>query len=977
MENLTKIAAHVPGVVYQYQRWPDGRSAFPYASPGIRSIYGIEAEAVRQDASAVFAALHPDDLDAVSASIQKSEKDLSIWRATYRVCHQDGKVLWVEGEATPERQSDGSTIWHGYIRDVTDSKKLEQEVEESGARYRSVVQSSKDGFMLVDAAGTIRQVNLALCELLGYTADELVGLGVTALHYGETEQDVVSRVEAIKSQGGAQFEAEYQCKDGSLIPVEISIGYSDLTPAEFFAFVRDIRARRLDQELTRLRAELFREVMEGNEETLLRVAVDTAERITHSQSGFFHFFDKDNETISLSTWSTATMEGACGLKAVPSHYPLNKAGVWADAVRQQEPVIVDFEEDISKKAQLPFGHAPLFRGLFVPVVRDAHVVAILGVGNKFRKYDQQDISLVSQVAEVVFDYVERSFAEQRVRRMAFFDPLTDLPNRRLLTDRLERAIAQARRVNSKLAVCYLDIDNFKPVNDKWGHEFGDELLKAFTTRLKAEVREVDTLARIGGDEFVVVLTQVDGPHSIDGFLTRVLKVSSLPFRIGQRKIDLSVSIGITLFPSDDIDSDGLIRDADHAMYKAKSRGRNTYEFYDPEETRLLQQQREMIEELEFAIETGQLLLHFQPRTVLKTGEVAGFEVLIRWQHPERGLIFPDQFLPLIQGTHLEWQVDRFVLSSAIAVHKRWAKEGHKLSLSVNLTSSTLQMPDFPQRIKALFGDAIGEVAPYFEFEVLEQESIEDMDRVANVMLDCVGLGVKFSLDDFGTGFSSLSYFHKLPIEIVKIDQGFVRNMFVNPKDYGIVEGVLRLASAIDRPVVAEGVESIDLGVMLALSGCRYAQGYGIAKPMPEGSVLEWLEAWADPGNQWLALGDHLEAPSEQIDLNAALFSFKSWRSRVVNAEDRAGDVAQACGSFRPTAFEEWLGGVGAAHYGKLARWEHLRQVYELSCAEYDRFGMAPNEQESQQSWTRFLERSQEVEDLLAELRSNLASGARP
>jgi diguanylate cyclase (GGDEF)-like protein len=491
-------------------------------------------------------------------------------------------------------------------------------------------------------------------------------------------------------------------------------------------------------------------------------------------------------------------------------------------------------------------------------------------------------------------------------------------------------------------VCYLDIDHFKPVNDKWGHEVGDQLLSAYTHRLKGELRDSDTLARIGGDEFVLVLTNVESLQAVDKLMQRLLDVSAKPFRIEHRRIELSASIGVTLFPNDDVDADGLIRDADHAMYIAKSRGKNTYEFFDSDESRQLQEQRLLVQELEQGIESKDLVLHFQPRIELETGDISGFEVLVRWQHPERGLLFPDQFLPAIKDTHLEWFVDQYVLQAAIATHKAWSKAGFPVSLSVNLTSSTLQMHDFPARLKALFGKDLKQIAPYFELEVLEQSSIEDTGRVGKVMLECVKLGVQFSLDDFGTGFSSLSYFHDLPIEVVKIDQSFVRNMLGSQKDYGIVEGVLRLASAIDRPVVAEGVETIELGLLLGLRGCKYAQGYGIARPMPGDQVLPWIEQWCDGKNQWSALRYEFDGPTGYSDLNTALFSYHKWSERLFGQGETEGFVAAARENMRPAAFEDWMQGLGFVHYHKLPHWHMLEDLHRLNretlreiCAEVD------------------------------------------
>jgi diguanylate cyclase (GGDEF)-like protein len=607
------------------------------------------------------------------------------------------------------------------------------------------------------------------------------------------------------------------------------------------------------------------------------------------------------------------------------------------------------------------------RGLYVPVLRGDAVVAIMGVGNKPSHYDEYDQSLVSQVAEIALDYIERNAVEKRVQQMAFSDVLTGLPNRRLLTDRLEQALALARRERHLVAICYLDLDGFKPVNDRWGHDVGDRLLVEYTHRLQQELRASDTLARIGGDEFVVLMTQVDRLNSVERVIGRLLQVSAEPFIVEGTRARLSASIGVTVFPDDNVDADALVRHADQAMYAAKSSGKNTFAYYDARESERAHERRMQTTEFERALVEEQLVLHLQPRIALDSGVVVGFEALVRWQHPQRGLLYPDAFLGLIEGTPLQGALDHWVLSEAVALHRRWRAAGHNLSISVNLTPYSLQQEDFPERLRELLGDPEDDIARYFELEVLEQSSIDDIGVVAEVMQSCVRMGVQFSLDDFGTGFSSLTYFHSLPISTLKIDRCFVQQMLSETRDFGIVEGVLRLAQAIGRPVVAEGVESIELGLLLALNDCQYAQGFGISPPLPEAEVLSWLETWNCPDNEWFKLDRHLNGPTQRSDLNVAVFTLRRWQRRMQAAIARREFDVLAAESEANCTFGVWMNGIGAAHFGNRSHWEEVGTLHHAVHSCMNQLASNTDPSAVAELYSEMLQRAQALEQTLIRL----------
>ncbi|GGX77617.1 putative bifunctional diguanylate cyclase/phosphodiesterase [Vogesella alkaliphila] len=442
--------------------------------------------------------------------------------------------------------------------------------------------------------------------------------------------------------------------------------------------------------------------------------------------------------------------------------------------------------------------------------------------------------------------------EAELERIANFDPLTGLPNRRLLSDRLGQAIRHSARSGKSCAVCFLDLDGFKVINDQYGHAAGDQLLLGVTDNLKAVLRADDTLARLGGDEFVVLLVDVAGSEECAQILERLLAAIRQEVDLADAVVRASASIGVTLYPQDQADADTLLRHADQAMYLAKEAGKNRYQLFDPESDRKAQAHRRELELLQHALANGEFVLHYQPKVDLENGDIIGAEALIRWRHPVRGLLSPDAFLPLLHGSELEHAVDEWVINAALAQASAWHDAGLPMRVSVNVSAGYLLAPTFyPDLARALQRHA--NVPPaHLELEVLETAAIADMEQAVAIMQRCRRLGVHFALDDFGTGYSSLTYLRKLPVDTLKIDQSFVRDMLTDADDLGIVEGVIQLATVFERQVIAEGVETLQHGAALRRLGCRLVQGYGIARPLAADAFPHWCRQWqADAA--WRAL----------------------------------------------------------------------------------------------------------------------------
>jgi diguanylate cyclase (GGDEF)-like protein/PAS domain S-box-containing protein len=439
----------------------------------------------------------------------------------------------------------------------------------------------------------------------------------------------------------------------------------------------------------------------------------------------------------------------------------------------------------------------------------------------------------------------------QLKLSAHFDSLTGLPNRVLLAERLQQAMTVCERRKLSLAVAYLDLDGFKNINDRHGHATGDELLIAVAKRMQSVMRDGDVLARIGGDEFVAVLSELAEPGDCEQALQRLLQAASEPVAVGEWVLEVSTSIGVTIYPQDGADADRLMRHADQAMYIAKQAGKNRFHLFDLAHEIAAKTQREGLAQVCDALQRREFVLFYQPKVNMKTHTVVGVEALIRWQHPERGLLLPGQFLPLIEDNPLCVDLGEWVIEEALQQVSSWRAEGLEMQVSVNICALQLQQTNFVSRLSTLIHARGDEPTCRLQLEVLETSALEDMTKMAKLMHACQTIGVHFALDDFGTGYSSLTYLRRLPIQLLKIDQTFVRDMLIDPDDLAIVNGVIGLAKAFGREVIAEGVETAAHGEKLLALGCELAQGHGIARPMPGADLPAWVSAWHERPD-WLA-----------------------------------------------------------------------------------------------------------------------------
>nr|WP_314628754.1 PAS domain S-box protein [uncultured Noviherbaspirillum sp.] len=716
--------------------------------------------------------------------------------------HRAGHLLHVSVAISPIRDSAGCIVGASKIaRDISRQKALAA----AARQFEAIVASSDDAIVSKSLDGTVLSWNAAAEAIFGFSAAEMIGQSLHALIPPEKsgeEDDILRQLRA--GQKVDHLETVRRCKDGRLVDVSVTSSPIFDTHGKVIGaskIARDITARKRGEARLRLTSQVFGSTHEGilitDEKGLIVEVNQSFQRI----SGYRRDELLGRSPLMFSS-SRQGPEAQARMLAALAETGAYQGEAWSR------------RKDGQAYASL----------LSVSVIADA--------AGKVQNY----VALIADITPL-------RAKQEELERLLHFDPLTKLANRILLGDRLQQAMYLAHRNGQSAAVLYLDLDCFKQINDKHGHDVGDKVLIAVSHNMKAAIRETDTLARMGGDEFVLVLQDVGSAQCFDELIDRLIAAFAQPIVIGPLVLQVSASIGMTVFPADAAEADQLIRHADQAMFVAKREGRNRVCRFDPALEAGIQQHKVHMSRIAQAIETDEMLLFYQPKVNMRLGTVIGMEALVRWRHPERGLLEPAAFLPALQDDPLETVLGEQVLLQVLGQISRWQAAGLHMPVSVNIAASHLGNPDFAPRLGVLLARC-PEVAPGdLELEILETSALNDLEAVAATMQACHALGVHFSVDDFGTGYSALTYLRRMPAETLKIDQSFVRDMLTSTDDLAIVQSVIALAGVFRRCVVAEGVERMETGETLLDLGCDVAQGYVIAQAMPADAVAEWLKTW--------------------------------------------------------------------------------------------------------------------------------------
>lgn len=500
----------------------------------------------------------------------------------------------------------------------------------------------------------------------------------------------------------------------------------------------------------------------------------------------------------------------------------------------------------SRRGGLPSGHPSIDAYIGIPVFSGDRQIGLIGLANRLGGYNKRLANELEPLLQTLGNLIERKRLYQekrdhqkRLEQAANFDALTGLPNRRRLTELFEQELHDANLRSGKVSVCFIDLDGFKEINDEHGHSVGDAVLKSIAQRLESTVRSHDVVARLGGDEFVAILRDVEE----SGVYARLLEIIRLPISYKHFVLHLSASMGVTVYPDDNVDTDLLLRHADQAMYAAKESGKNSYKVFDLDNHLTRKERVRVLEQIEGALEANQLELYYQPKISFRNRAVEGFEALIRWNHPEEGLLSPAHFLEQIEYTEYARTVGLFVLHSAVEVIEGFIEQGLPYSVSINLSPSHFLSELFRADITDALNDCLPEVRSKLIIEILETTALDDAETVIENLRICRDLGVDISLDDFGTGYSSLNYFRKLPAQEIKIDRSFVKDMLRASDDSMIVQAILSLSHSFKRRTVAEGIETPELEARLIELGCEIGQGFLYSRPVPLSEALEWANGF--------------------------------------------------------------------------------------------------------------------------------------
>ncbi|MCV6611244.1 MAG: EAL domain-containing protein [Amphritea sp.] len=452
-----------------------------------------------------------------------------------------------------------------------------------------------------------------------------------------------------------------------------------------------------------------------------------------------------------------------------------------------------------------------------------------------------DTGEITQYASIFSDLTEVKKSEARIKRLAYFDELTRLPNRKLFNDRLQLSLGYAREHNHRVAVAFIDMDFFQQINDLHGHEAGDTVLREVANRIEQELDEGDTVARFGGDEFNLILTDVDGNPGMSDFLNRLLTNISQPIAFGDKQIKATVSIGVSFFPTDASDAEGLLQCADSAVHMAKDFGRNSFRFFSQEQHRLIQSRYQLGNDLQAAIGNGEFQLYFQPKLDLKTNKAVGCETLLRWHHPQLGYVSPAEFIPLAEDMGLISKIGQFVIEDAVRQIAEWRTIGLEIPVAINVSAKQILQGDIAERILGALQerDVSGHL---LSVELTESSFLHCLDETQQGINTLRAAGIEVAIDDFGTGYSSLSYIRNIKLDVLKIDRSFLINIVESEVDQAIVSSIIEMSHVMGLSVIAEGIETKAQRRVMKKLNCDQIQGYLVARPMPAESFLLWYQA---------------------------------------------------------------------------------------------------------------------------------------
>jgi diguanylate cyclase (GGDEF)-like protein/PAS domain S-box-containing protein len=753
-------------------------------------ICGLEPEQVPASLASFLALVHPGDRESLQKTVQQvRDGGGAVGSHYFRLVRPDGstRIILAQLEAVPGAPGEPANIV-GTCHDVTELRNAEQARQASEQKFYRIFQSTPDLLSICSAADrTLLEVNDAYLQELGYLRAEVIGrreqeLGIWAR---QMERSGVDR--ALEEIGELRdLEVHYRAKSGRVIAGLLSAQYLEINGRRcILNLFKDISERkRVEEEHSRLAS-----IVESSDDAIM--ATDTAGLIAIWNAGAERLFGLSAEEIKGKHLATLA--------------PAERREYLERLCREGQVSHLDMEYRRRDGSQIHVS-------LNLSPLRGADGVVV-------------GFSVIAR------DVTRRTEREESIRHQALHDPLTDLPNRKLFMDFLALELAQARRNRKNLAVLFLDLDHFKQINDTLGHAAGDLLLQAVANRLKECVRESDTVARIGGDEFNVLMPDLHQTDDVGTVVGKIMGVFEAPFRLDNVEISATTSVGVSMFPADGQSSIDLVQKADSAMYVAKQTSGNSYQFYNAEiNTRTVRRQK-MERLLRQAVQKNQMELAFQPLVRIDSGKIVGAEALLRWRHPEDGLLLPAQFLGVAEETGVIVSLGEWAIRTACTQMKQWRDRGFDFAVTVNLSNRQFHQPNLVEMTAGVLAET-GLDPRALELDVTENAIMDDLDSSSRHMRLLTELGVSFTVDDFGIGSSSLQCIRQLPIAKVKIDRSFIKDILTESNDLAVVTAVISMSHNLRMKVNAVGVESQEQLTLISANGCDEVQGDLISKPLP-------------------------------------------------------------------------------------------------------------------------------------------------
>ncbi|SFM17593.1 bifunctional diguanylate cyclase/phosphodiesterase [Rugamonas rubra] len=795
-ERFRTIVTQVPGAVFRFR--PDG--PIDFISDAIEDISGYSAAQFMRGTSHSWANLIcPEDRKRQRHCVGQAVRDGQPYEIEYRIVDASGTERWVSENGQPQpHEAGGLAPWiDGIIADISERKHNEMRIAALLAEQSAILDNVMFGVMFVRQRHIV-SVNRRCEELFGYAPGSLVGASTAILFPDSVDYEEAGARQYPTLAAGEYFNEErhYRRRDGTLFWCLVSgcaIDQSRANEGSIWVYA-DVSARKEAEEKLRLSATVIEHIADGV------VVLDAAGNIVAVNPAFSQITGY-SEQEALGRDRTLTRSGRHDEAFYEQMWTEQiNSGFWRGELWNQR-----------KNGEL------YLEWLTVSAVRDHRGIATHYVG-------------------VFSDITKAKESQEKLDHLAHHDPLTALPNRLLFHDRLQHALQRAVRDDEQLALLFIDLDRFKNVNDTLGHHIGDELLKQVAKALSDKLREGDTLARLGGDEFIVLLEDVEGQYKASMVAEKLVAMFEQPFMVAGHELFVTCSVGISLFPADAADLNMLIRNADVAMYQAKARGRNGYSFYAPSMTGEGVERLRLETFLRRSIEKDEVFLNYQPQVEIDTGRLVGVEALVRWNHPELGPVPPVRFIPLAEDTGFINQLGKWVLFEACRQMVRWQADGlYVPKIAVNLSAKQFERGSIVNMVSAILRET-GLEPQRLQLEVTESVIMNTGDALVFIN-DLHSIGVGLAIDDFGTGYSSLAYLKQLPVQTLKIDRSFIKDISTDPNDEAIAIAIIQLGKSMNLSVIAEGVETEEQAAFLLRHGCYLAQGYYYSRPVLSGDLL--------------------------------------------------------------------------------------------------------------------------------------------